>query len=133
MDLNQVTVPCTDYDESVRFYKKLGLRQIVHSPPRYARFETPTGSTLSIHRFEAGAGKSGIVVYFEVDDVDSTVATLLERGLEFEVTPRDQDWLWREVYLLDPAGNRLCIYHAGKNRRFPPWRVNDGTEVEGST
>jgi catechol 2,3-dioxygenase-like lactoylglutathione lyase family enzyme len=40
MDLNQITVPCTDYDVSVEFYKKLGLRQIVHSPPRYARFET---------------------------------------------------------------------------------------------
>jgi hydroxymethylpyrimidine/phosphomethylpyrimidine kinase len=35
----------------------------------------------------------------------------------------DQRWLWREAYLRDPAGNVLCIYHAGTNRRFPPWRI----------
>ena len=29
MELNQVTVPCVDYDESVAFYTRLGLKQIV--------------------------------------------------------------------------------------------------------
>ncbi|MDX1509696.1 MAG: VOC family protein, partial [Woeseiaceae bacterium] len=69
MDLNQVTVPCTDYDASVAFYTTLGLRQIVDSEPE------------------------------------------------------DQRYLWREAYLSDPAGNRICIFHAGRNRRFPPWRL----------
>ena len=49
MELNQVTVPCVDYAASVGFYQKLGLRLIVDSPPRYARFESSSGSTLSIH------------------------------------------------------------------------------------
>jgi len=26
-------------------------------------------------------------------------------------------------YIEDPSGNRIRIYTAGKNRRFPPWRV----------
>ena len=123
MDINQVTVVCTDYDASVRFYRKLGLTQIVDSPPRYARFETQRGTTLSIHAGEAGCPSA--VIYFEVDDVDGTVAHLQKQGVEFDSEPVDQSWLWREAHLRDPAGNRLCIYHAGENRRFPPWRLAD--------
>lgn len=123
MDLNQVTVPCTDYDASVQFYKKLGLLQIVDSPPRYARFETPAGTTLSIHAAAPGIASPECIVYFEVEDVDKAVQSLSEKGLKFDTEPKDQDWLWREAYLTDPAGNRLCIYHAGANRRNPPWRI----------
>lgn len=123
MDLNQVTLVCVDYDASVEFYKKLGLTQIVDSPPRYARFETPSGSTLSIHNGERDGIASGTVVYFEVDDVDGTVEALQANGIEFVSMPTDQRWLWREAYTNDPAGNRICIYHAGENRRYPPWRV----------
>jgi len=125
VDLNQVTVPCKDYAKSVQFYKQLGLRQIVDSPPRYARFETAAGTTFSIHNTESNIMPSEIMVYFEVDDVDAIVAGLQEKGMTFELEPTDQDWLWREAYLRDPAGNKLCIYHAGENRRNPPWRVKD--------
>src|SRR5687768_4868727 len=120
MHLNQVTVGATDYEASVAFYKALGLRQIVHSPPRYARFETPGGETLSIHQVEDV--KSTTTIYFEVDDVDAFIARL---DLPLVHAPIDQDWLWREARLKDPAGNEICIYHAGANRRFPPWRIKD--------
>lgn len=126
MDLNQVTIPCSDYEASVAFYRVLGLTQIVDSPPRYARFETSSGTTLSIHLGDTA--ESDTVIYFEVDDVDATVAALQERGLVFESGPVDQAWLWREAYLRDPAGNRLCIYRAGDNRRFPPWRMRGETK-----
>jgi hydroxymethylpyrimidine/phosphomethylpyrimidine kinase len=43
--------------------------------------------------------------------------------LVIEQMPRDEDWLWREARLRDPAGNRICLYAAGEARRFPPWRV----------
>ena len=125
MDLNQVTIPCKNYEESVAFYTQLGLRQIVDSPPRYARFETEAGTTLSIHKVEFSEAQSGVVVYFEVEDVDETVERLRGVGVNFEREPCDQDWLWREAYLRDPYGNRICIYHAGDNRRYPPWRVDD--------
>lgn len=127
VDLNQVTVPCKDYAKSVQFYKQLGLRQIVDSPPRYARFETAAGTTFSIHNTESNVVPSEIMVYFEVDDVDAIVAELQKKGVILELEPTDQDWLWREAYLRDPAGNKLCIYHAGENRRNPPWRVKDET------
>ena len=122
MDLNQVTVGFTDYDASVRFYEALGLTRIVDAPPRYARFETPNGQTLSIHAVETVS--SGTIVYFEVEDVDSVVASLVDEGIVFDQLPRDERWLWREARLRDPAGNMICIFHAGQNRRFPPWRIN---------
>lgn len=123
MDLNQVTLPCLDYDESVRFYKTLGLAQIVDSPPRYARFETSAGTTLSIHTSTTAPDRPDTVIYFEVENVDLEVRRLQDLGLVFDAEPADHDWLWREAYLRDPAGNRICIYHAGNNRRFPPWRI----------
>ena len=125
MDLNQITLPCTDYAKSVEFYRRLGLHQIVDSPQRYARFETQAGTTLSLHRVDSIAGSQDAVVYFEVEDVDAVVADLKAKGVDFESEPTDQEWLWREAYFRDPAGNRLCLFHAGQNRRFPPWRVTE--------
>ena len=127
MELNQVTLPCTNYDDSVEFYRKLGFRLIVNSPPRYGRFETDAGATLSIHAADADAGNHAVVIYFEVDDVDQAVRKLQGLGLKFQSDPVDQDWLWREAYLKDPSGNTICIYHAGENRRFPPWRIDDSS------
>jgi len=118
MKLNQVTVSVTDYDAAVAFYRRLGLTQIVAAPPRYARFETPSGETFSIHLAESVGATT--TVYFEVDDVDGFVAAL---HLPLLHPPADQDWLWREARLADPSGNVICIYHAGENRRFPPWRL----------
>jgi catechol 2,3-dioxygenase-like lactoylglutathione lyase family enzyme len=119
MKLNQVTVGVQDYESAVRFYVKLGLRQIVHAPPHYARFETPSGETFSIELVEQTGCST--IIYFEVDDVDAFVAAL---DLPLTQEPVDQSWLWREARLADPFGNQICIYHAGQNRRFPPWRVD---------
>lgn len=118
MKLNQVTVGVTDYAAAVDFYTRLGLVQIVDAPPRYARFETPSGETLSIHA--ADRVDPTTIVYFEVADVDAFVAGL---DLPLAEPPADRDWLWREARLADPSGNVICIYHAGENRRFPPWRI----------
>lgn len=122
MDLNQITIPCVDYAASVAFYTKLGLRQIVDSAPRYARFESSSGTTMSIHAADP-VTVTGTTIYFEVDDVDAEVKRLKAEEFEFDSEPADQNWLWREAYLRDPAGNTVCIYHAGENRRFPPWRI----------
>ena len=124
MNLNQITVPCTDLETSVAFYLTLGLRQIVSNPPDYARFECPVGdSTFSLHRTEHPPVASGIVVYFEVEDVDAEIVRLASAGLRIDAEPRDQPWLWREAYLRDPDGHRVCVFHAGANRHDPPWRL----------
>jgi hydroxymethylpyrimidine/phosphomethylpyrimidine kinase len=114
MNLDQVTVPCVDLAASVAFYRALGLRQIVDSPPDYARFECPVGdATFSVHRTSERPNDGGVVVYFEVDDLDARVRELRAAGMVFESGPVDQPWLWREAHLRDPAGNRICLFHDG--------------------
>lgn len=125
MDMNQVTLGATDMNASTAFYQKLGLRLIVQAGDRYARFELPRGNaTLSLHAVQGPETDTGsALVYFEVPDVDAEVARLKAEGLAFDAEPVDQRWLWREAYLKDPGGNRLCLYTAGDNRRYPPWRL----------
>ncbi|WP_339916345.1 VOC family protein [Yeosuana marina] len=126
MNLNQVTIPSLDVEESVEFYKKLGLKLIVESFPKYARFESPDGdATFSIHKVENLPKGSGISVYFEDDNLDALVKNLQNKGVEFIELPKDKPWLWREAHLLDPDGNHIILFHAGANRKNPPWRIND--------
>ena len=123
MNLNQVTVFSTDVARAIEFYTTLGLRLIVEDLPKYARFECPEGpSTFSVHAAEH-VPPSDTVVYFECAELDETVGSLRERGIVFTTLPADQPWLWREAYLQDPDGNRICLFHAGGNRRNPPWRI----------
>lgn len=125
MNLNQVTIPSIDLEKSVAFYKTLGLELIVDSVPRYARFLLPKGdSTFSIYKVEELPVGSGVVVYFECEDLDEEVARLSNEGIAFELLPTDQDWLWREARLKDPDGNQLILFKAGENRKNPPWRIN---------
>jgi hydroxymethylpyrimidine/phosphomethylpyrimidine kinase len=120
--LNQVTVGASDYAASVTFYRTLGLRLIVDSPENgYARLETANGVTLSVHA--DGSGTGGAIVYFESRRLDAWVAELVGAGLIFDQMPKDEDWLWREARLRDPFGNIICLYSAGENRRYPPWRI----------
>lgn len=124
MDLNQATLEVSDFDASVTFYQKLGLKLIVLAEGRYARFELPSGSsTLSIHHADTPL-VAGPLLYFEVADVDCVTSQLKAKGIMFDTEPTDERWLWREARFRDPAGNRLCLYHAGQNRRFPPWRID---------
>lgn len=124
MNLNQVTLPTLDLERSAAFYRALGFVQIVASPPRYARFECPDGgATFSLHLVTAAPAGSGVVVHFECPDLDERCEALRKQGIRFESGPADQPWLWREARLRDPDGNELCLYRAGENRRFPPWRL----------
>lgn len=131
MKLNQVTVGCIDYDRSVAFYRQLGLTQIVDAPPRYARFETPSGETFSLHRVDKIESQT-TMIYFECDNLDATVARLENEGIAFDTEPTDQSWGWREARLHDPAGNPLCLFYGGDNRRFPPWRIDHSTKEKGN-
>jgi len=76
-----------------------------------------------LHRGPESSRDDGVVVYFEIEDLDGRVSELQRAGFEFDTEPQDQPWLWREAYLRDPAGNRICLFRAGVNRRYPPWRM----------
>lgn len=124
MNLNQITIPSTDVERSIEFYKQLGNHLIVESLPRYARFECPEGNgTFSIHMVDEMAKDPQIIIYFEVMELDNTVNKLIVKGVHFDELPEDKTWLWREARLKDPDGNKIIIYYAGDNRKNPPWRV----------
>jgi catechol 2,3-dioxygenase-like lactoylglutathione lyase family enzyme len=127
--LNQVTLGAIDFAASVLFYQNLGMKLIVDSAPRYARFEFPTSAevsdpaTLSLHAVEAdwSAPKDWPLIYFEVDDV---AKFLTDAGIEPLAWPEMKSYLWEEADILDPSGNRIRIFKAGTARRFPPWRID---------
>jgi len=122
--LNQVTVTGTNYERSVEFYRRIGLRQIVDSPETgYARFEAAGGVTFSVQIDPDEKIVATTAVYFECDDLDARVEQLARSGVTFEHGPRNQPWMWREARLRDPDGNIIFFYKAGENRRFPPWRI----------
>jgi catechol 2,3-dioxygenase-like lactoylglutathione lyase family enzyme len=122
MRLNQVTLGSTDIGRSERFYRLLGLRLIVKTDD-YLRFECPDGdSTFSVERVNTAPTGEQVTIYFETDDLDGEYQRL--RGtVEFSQPPTDTPWLWREARLRDPDGHQLCLFHAGEDRRNPPWRL----------
>ena len=121
--LNQVTVSVTDLERSFEFYKRFGLLPIVKSP-HYARFIVPGNeATFSLHI--ADTVNSTTVIYFETSNIDQTVESLKKDGFQFAVEPTDQEWLWREAYIYDPDGNKICIYYAGTVRLSPDWRLHE--------
>lgn len=125
MNLNQVTVPSRNVSVSIAFYKQLGFHLIVDALPRYARFELPSGeATFSIHLVGELPKGSGSILYFETENVATKVKELEAKGIVFDLQATDQTWLWTEAKLRDPDGNELIIFHAGNNRKNPPWRVN---------
>ena len=129
MDLNQITLEAEDFDESVRFYSKIGMKLIVLSEGRYARFESPSGATtLSLHHAE-DPKIGNTVLYFEVDDLSARYQALLQAGITFETPPTLENWLWEEASFADPSGNKICLFLAGATRRFPPWRLTTATDL----
>lgn len=124
MDLNQITIPSRNTEKAVLFYQQLGLQLIVDALPRYARLEMPKGhATLSIHQTDNLSPGEGIIMYFECDEVDKKIQELLDKGIGISEMPEDKTWLWREARIKDPDGHQIIIYHAGENRKNPPWRI----------
>jgi hydroxymethylpyrimidine/phosphomethylpyrimidine kinase len=108
---NQITLPATDHAASLAFWRALGLRPIVDSGGRYARFESAGGVTLSIEAAHEMAGRA--VVYLEVAELDALVARLRAAGHAF-TAPVAQRWGWRE------ARGRRSRWQSGLP--LPGWR-----------
>jgi len=122
MNLNQITLPVKNIEESIRFYINLGFELIVDTS-HYARFSCPEGdATFSLSVTEQEFN-NGAVIYFELETLDQYVKRLQKQGFNFAQLPTDQRYLWREAILFDPDNNQLKFYWAGENRLNPPWKV----------
>ena len=124
VNLNHVTLIVNDFEKSLAFYKRLGFLQIVHAPPRYARFQCPDGdATLSIEVTGEDTAPPRTQLYFECEDLDDRVARLEADGIVFTQPPTDMSYLWREARLVDPDGHDLRLFDSAGNRLDPPWRI----------
>ncbi|WP_334031088.1 VOC family protein [Alteromonas sp. P256] len=123
MEMNQVTLPVKNMDETVEFYLALGFTQIVDTP-HYARFSCPKGNSTFSLFLESEEFKNGAIIYFETEELDKLVETLAKKGVQFMQLPTEQSYLWKEAVLKDPSGNKIKLFWAGENRLSPPWKVN---------
>ncbi len=125
LNLNQITIQVKDVAKAIEFYKKLGLNLIVESLPTYARLECKVGNTtFSLHQNLEKRDGNTTWIYFESDELDSDVQKLIENGIQIIEMPNDKPWLWREARIEDLDQNTIILYHAGKMRLNPPWRIN---------
>ena len=124
MNLNQITIPVANMANSIKFYRDLGLIQIVDTP-HYARFSCPEGDASFSLSLTEDEPINSTVIYFEHKELDSYVRKLQKKGFEFSQLPTDQRYLWREAILFDPSNNKVKLYWAGENRLNPPWKLKD--------
>jgi len=119
-----------DYAADCRSAPRGSVLQIARAAPDSCQrslctLELPQGqATLSLH-VVAVVVPSQSLIYFECNRLDEKVRKLEAAGIVFDDPPADKRWLWREARLSDPDGNSLCLYHAGENRKHPPWRLED--------
>ena len=57
-----------------------------------------------------GAGFGGVVLEFEVSDVDAEYDRLLQRGIPIVKMPTTQAWGLRSVWFRDPLGNIVNFF-----------------------
>ncbi|UTA48264.1 VOC family protein [Simiduia sp. 21SJ11W-1] len=123
MEMNQVTLPVNNMEEAVKFYLALGFVQIVDAP-HYARFSCPKGNSTFSLSLQSEEFKNGAIIYFETDELEKLVESLVEKGIQFMQLPTEQRYLWKEAVLKDSSGNKIKLFWAGENRLSPPWKVN---------
>jgi len=107
------TLRITNYARSKRFYVEgLGF-QIDWEHRVDARdpvFMQVTRDGLSLYLSEhEGDGRVGGLVHLYVPDVDGWYQELASRGVPVAFEPRDERWGNRDMRILDPDGNQICV------------------------
>lgn len=124
MNFNHAMIYSRDVARAITFYRdRLGLILLEefnhHGMSVYARLQSPgSDSTIALHLLERGAtlATGGVRLYFEVEDLDGTVARLQAEGLTFSKLPAVMPWGWKHAYLDDPDGHEISLYWAGEKR-----------------
>lgn len=111
--IHQISMRVHDVDRATRFYRDtLGLPFLFAVPPQLAFFNC-NGVRLMLSTPEPQFDHPGSILYFGVDDIQSTAAALASRGVVFRETPHKIATLAdREVWLAvfeDSEGNMLAL------------------------
>lgn len=112
--IGQIAVVVQDLDRAVAFYRDtLGLRFLFQAPPKLAFFDCG-GVRLMLDVPEEEEFKHhASILYYKVDDIQATWATLRGRGVQFRDEPHmiarmpDHE-LWM-TFFRDTDGNTLAL------------------------
>jgi predicted enzyme related to lactoylglutathione lyase len=103
-----VWLPVTDMARAVSFYRDdLGLEVVDHDGDWSE--VTAGDQRIGLNEGESPAGDGGAVIAFGVDDLDATVDSLKESGVEFTDEVSGHPW-GRIAPFKDPDGNDLQLY-----------------------
>ena len=111
--IHQISMRVHDVERAVAFYRDtLGMPFLFAFPPRLAFFDC-NGVRLMLSTPEPEFDHPGSILYFAVDDITATHATLASRGVTFKTEPHKIATLAdREVWLADfedTEGNTLAL------------------------
>lgn len=111
-----VTISTNKMQESKEFYQKYFNFKLFYESPWYIELVSPqmptTGISFTLPQREAGeffSGK-GIIISYEVDDVDAEYRRLKDAGLDIRQEVQDKPWGERSFVVDDPNGVHLYIY-----------------------
>jgi len=112
--IGQIAVNAHDIPRAVKFYRDaLGMRFLFEAPPKMAFFDCGGVRLMLSLPENADFDHPGSVLYFRVNDIDQTHATLKERGVNFVDAPHliarmpDHE-LWM-TFFKDSEGNTLAL------------------------
>lgn len=112
--VGQIAVTVHDIDRAVTFYRDtLGLKLLFQAPPKMAFFDCGGVRLMLAVPEEAEFDHPGSVLYYKVDDIQATWATLRDRGADLRSEPHflarmpDHD-LWM-AFFRDTEGNTLAL------------------------
>lgn len=84
--IGQIAIKVQELERAVAFYRdRLGMKFLFQAPPGLAFFDAG-GVRLMLSRPEGESGGTS-VLYFRVDDIQDSTATLKERGVRFTDEP----------------------------------------------
>jgi predicted enzyme related to lactoylglutathione lyase len=110
-----VAVAVTDIDRARKFYEgALGLKP-ASAPAGVPWVEYELGAvTIGVGSHpDWKQSRDGTSIAFEVDDIDTTIAQMKERGVKFDTDKIETPVCWMAIFR-DPDGNRLLVHKRKK-------------------
>jgi len=106
---------CKDINQTAKFYERVGFAvdvsndavRIIFGDYRLAFMDE---SKATIKDDPVAKKGVGMVIYFEVENVDSFYQTLEEKNIKTASEPQSTPWGKREVMITDPDGYKLIFF-----------------------
>ncbi|WP_053218598.1 VOC family protein [Virgibacillus senegalensis] len=111
--LHTIVVPVKDLERSISFYKDvLNLTEefVENGMASYSVGSGEKKITLLLHIIDQPEPvEKGIVIEFEVDDVNKTVTSIREAGGQIIQEPVEREWGVKEAVIADPDGYNIWM------------------------